>query len=67
MISLADFVTRNARRDAGGEACIDPATGRRLSHGELERRSRQLAVALRHEVGLEPGDRAAVLARNSAE
>lgn len=67
MISLADFLARNARRDPAGDACIDPSTGRRLTHAGLERRARQLAIAMRRDLGLVPGDRVAILARNSAE
>ncbi len=67
MINLADFLDRNAWRSPRGEACIDPRTDRRLTHAALDDRASRLAVALRHRLGLEPGDRIAILARNCAE
>lgn len=67
MINLDDFLGRNAWRSPGGDACIDPATSRRLTHAALHDRAARLANALRHRLGLEPGDRVAILSRNSAE
>lgn len=67
MIRLHDLVARNAWRDPGGDACVDPATGRRLTHGALADRAGRLATAMRGQLGLDPGDRVAIMARNSAE
>lgn len=67
MINLADFLDRNAWRAPGGDACVDAATGRRLTHAALHERSARLARAMRTRLGLQPGDRIAILARNCAE
>lgn len=47
-------------------AIVDSATGRRVTYAEFERRTDALASSL-VELGLRPGDRAAMLMRNSAE
>jgi long-chain acyl-CoA synthetase len=49
------------------EAVIDVPSGRRVTFGELDADVMRLAQALRHGVGLERGDRVAVLAKNSVE
>ncbi|TVR31378.1 MAG: AMP-dependent synthetase [Nitriliruptor sp.] len=67
MLNLSDFLTRNAWRDPHGDACIDPASGRRLTHGALDDRATRLASAIRGSLGLEPGDRIAILSQNTAE
>jgi len=67
MLNLSDFLTRNAWRDPHGDACIDPASGRRLTHGALEDRAQRLASSIRGQLGLAPGDRIAILSQNTAE
>lgn len=67
MINIADALTRNAWRDPSGRACVDPATGRTLTHAALLERSTGLAAGLRSRLGLVPGDRVAILAQNTAE
>jgi acyl-CoA synthetase (AMP-forming)/AMP-acid ligase II len=67
MINLFDFIARNAWRDPGGDACVDPATGRRLTHAALHDRSLRLAAVLRDSLGLAAGDRVAILSRNCSE
>jgi len=67
MINIADALTRNAWRDPEGRACVDPASGRTLTHSGLLERASGLAVGLRGRLGLVPGDRVAVLAQNTAE
>lgn len=67
MINIADALTRNAWRDPSGRACVDPATGRTLTHAALLERSTGLAAGLRGRLGLMPGDRVAILAQNTAE
>ena len=67
MINLADVLERNAWRSPGGDACVDPVIGRRVTHAALQDRAARLATALRTDLGLAPGDRIAILARNCAE
>ena len=67
MVNIGDFVTRNAFRVPGGDACIDPDTGRRTTHQRLADRVNRLANALLGELGLSPGDRVTMLSRNCAE
>jgi len=67
VINLAEILDRNAWRDPRGEAIIDPASGRRTTHAKLRDRSVRLANAYTSTLGLQQGDRAAVLSRNAAE
>lgn len=67
MINLADTLARNAWRDPSGRACVDPATGRTLTHPELLDRATGLALGLHRRAGLRAGDRVAILAQNTAE
>ncbi|KWX57763.1 class I adenylate-forming enzyme family protein [Mycobacterium sp. NAZ190054] len=62
---LPELVAWQARQDPLAEAVRDSA-GTTLTRAELVSRSHQLAVAMRS-LGLEPGDRVAVLAKNHAE
>ena len=66
-MNVAEIITRNAWRHPGGDAIVDPDTGRRSTFGEMNRRVNQLSRALRGDLGSEPGDRIAILARNSTE
>lgn len=61
--SLPDLVERQARRDPGALAVVDP--DERLSYGELTDRARRVAGSLRAQ-GVEPGDAVAVLLPRSA-
>ena len=67
MIDIGDLTTRNAWRSPGRDAIIDVPNGRRLSFAELEARANRLAHGLRDELGLEPGERVAILSTNAAE
>ncbi|MDA2986721.1 MAG: AMP-binding protein, partial [Actinomycetota bacterium] len=67
MINIADALNRNAWRDPAARACVDPATGRTLTHAQLLQRASALAVGLRGRLGLVRGDRVAILAHNTAE
>lgn len=67
MINIADVLARNAWRDPAGRACVDPGTGRTLTHPDLLARATALAAALTARCGVRPGDRVAVLAHNAAE
>jgi len=67
VIQISDFVARNARQDPHGDACVDPATGRRTTNAQLEERVNRLAVGLTETLGLTPGDRVAILSQNCAE
>lgn len=67
MINIADVLDRNAWRDPAGRACVDPATGRTLTHAQLLDRADGLAAALVGRLGVGPGDRVAVLSHNAAE
>ncbi len=61
----ADLILRKrADLTPDREALVETATGRRFSFGELERRASQTARCLA-ELGIEAGDRVAVLAGNS--
>src|SRR6202020_683317 len=53
-----------AAREPGKIAAVMAGTGDRVSYGELERRSVQLARVL-HRAGLRPGDVVALLTENS--
>lgn len=66
-MNIAEQLSRSAFRAPGGDAVVDPTTGRRSTFGAMERRVHRLAAALRTDMGLEPGDRVAVLAKNCTE
>ena len=67
MLSIGDITTRMAWRSPRADAIIDVRNGRRLSFAQLDERANRLASALRHGLGLERGDRVAVLSTNAAE
>jgi acyl-CoA synthetase (AMP-forming)/AMP-acid ligase II len=60
---IGDIVRRNASFFGDDEAVIDPASGRRSTWAELDARANQFARA----IGLEKGERLAILAPNCAE
>ena len=62
MLTIADFIRLNARRNPNVTAIVDDE--RRLTHGELSRRAWALAQGLLR-TGGRPGDRVAVLSQNS--
>ncbi len=66
MRNLADWTAYWAERTPTAPAIVEPATGRRFSYLELDRRANRLAHAL-HSQGVGRGDRVAVLAHNRAE
>ena len=67
MIDIGDLTTRNAWRSPGRDAIIDVPHGRRLTFAQLEGRANRLAHGLREELGLQPGERVAILSTNAAE
>ena len=66
---LSECVAYHARARPGKTACLDVATGNRMTYGGLQRRSLQMAAALSRLAGpgAGRGARVAVLARNSGE
>lgn len=66
---LSDCVAYHARARPGKTACLDVATGMRMSYAGLHLRAAQMAAALARFAGAEPprGMRIAVLARNSGD
>ena len=63
---LVELVTRAAERWPGKTAWIFDSTGERFTFAGIDARSSQFAVSLR-ELGVEPGDRVAVMLRNQPE
>jgi fatty-acyl-CoA synthase len=66
-ILAADWIDFHADRTPDKLAMIDQATGRRLTYAEFNDRAARLAAWLRAAWGAEPGDRLAILAKNSTE
>lgn len=66
-IPVSDWIAYHARLTPQRPACVDLATGRRLDYGAFDRRIDRLAHALRHGMGICPGDRVAVLAKNDSD
>jgi fatty-acyl-CoA synthase len=67
MRHLADWTAYWAQRTPSAPALVEPATNRRLSYRELDRRANRLAHALHGARGVGRGDRVAVLAHNRVE
>jgi acyl-CoA synthetase (AMP-forming)/AMP-acid ligase II len=67
VIDIGDITTRNAWRSPGRDAIVDVPNGRRLSFAQLDERANRLASGLRDGLGLQPGDRVAILSPNAAE
>jgi len=63
----ADLLGERARITPDAEALVEVATGRRFTYRELDLRATRTARALRHGLGLAPGDRVALLAGNRVE
>ena len=66
-MNVGAIPAKQARLTPEREAVIDATTGRRVTFGELDERVRRLGSGLRRDLGLAPGDRVAVLSKNSVE
>ncbi|MEH6581225.1 MAG: AMP-binding protein [Halioglobus sp.] len=66
-MNLGYIPAKAARLNPAREAIIDVASSRRISYGELDERVRRFANALIDELGCRPGDRVAILSKNSIE
>lgn len=62
---VADLLSRRAQLTPDRLALVELATGNRYSFADLNRRANQLANFMRDELGIEKGDRVAILAHNS--
>ena len=67
VINIGRIPTKWAHLDGEREALIDVPSGRRMTFAALDEYVRRLANGLRDELGLEQGDRVAILSRNSIE
>jgi fatty-acyl-CoA synthase len=66
-ILASDWIAFHADRTPEKLAMIDQATGRQFTYAELNGRSAHLAVYLRERWRVQPGDRLAILAKNSTD
>lgn len=66
-MNVGAIPAKHARLRPEREAVIDATTGRRVTFGQLDERVRRLGHGLRDGLGLVPGDRVAVLSKNSVE
>ncbi len=66
-MNIGKIPAKTARLDPEREALIDVPNQRRMSYGELDERVRRLANAMIGELGLEKGDRVAILSKNCIE
>jgi len=62
-----DILGERARLTPHNTALVVKATGERLSYAELDERARRCALAWRTTLGLEKGDRVAILSNNRVE
>jgi len=67
MILASDWIAFHADRTPEKLASIDQHTGRRFTYADLHDRSARLAAYLHQNWGVEPGDRLAILAKNSTD
>ncbi|MBI1258609.1 MAG: AMP-binding protein, partial [Chloroflexi bacterium] len=67
MILASDWIAFHADRTPQKLALIDQQTGRRFTYAEFNDRSARLAGYLREQWDVLPGDRIAILAKNSTE
>lgn len=65
MILATDWLAFHADRTPERLAAIDQHTGRRVTYGEMHERSGRLAAWLHEQWGVQPGDRLAILGKNS--
>ncbi len=66
-ILASDWIAFHADRTPDKLAMIDQATGRQFTYAEFNDRSARLAAYLRDHWGVQPGDRLAILAKNSTD
>jgi acyl-CoA synthetase (AMP-forming)/AMP-acid ligase II len=66
-MNIGRIPAKTARLDPGREALIDIPNQRRMTYGQLDERVRRLANALTGELGLDKGDRVAILSKNCIE
>jgi acyl-CoA synthetase (AMP-forming)/AMP-acid ligase II len=66
-VNIGDLTARNAWRHPRTDAIVDVPNERRLTFAALDERVNRLAHALRDGLGLEQGDRVALLSTNAAE
>ncbi|MFK8019940.1 MAG: AMP-binding protein [Pseudomonadales bacterium] len=66
-MNIGKIPAKIARLDPTREAIVDVHSNRRVQYGELDARVRRLSNALTERLGLEKGDRVAVLSKNSIE
>lgn len=67
MILASDWLAFHADRTPEKQAAVDQHTGRRFTYGEFNDRAARLAGYLREHWDVQPGDRLAILAKNSTE
>ncbi len=63
----SDLVAHHARSQPDRLACLDLATERRWSYAQLDIATQRAVTTLRRRYGIGPGQRVAVIARNSAD
>ncbi|MFW6448414.1 MAG: AMP-binding protein [Halobacteriota archaeon] len=61
-----DWLANLARRHPDATALVEPDAKRSFSYADLDERASRLAEALTDDLGLDAGDRVAILARNGA-
>jgi long-chain acyl-CoA synthetase len=66
-MNIGQIPAKYAALEPKREAIVDVPSGRRINYGELDTRVRRLANGLRDGLGLEQGDRVAILSKNSIE
>lgn len=66
-VKVYDWIRRHADRTPNKIAGIDLFSERRFTYREMDRRIGRLGYFLRHRLGIEAGDRVAVLSRNSTD
>ncbi len=67
MILASDWIAFHADRTPDKLALIDQQSGRRFSYAQFNDRSARLAAYLRDQWVVQPGDRLAILAKNSTD
>ena len=66
-VKAYDWIRHHALRTPDKVASVDLYSERRLTYAEMDQRIGRLAQFLRHTLGVERGDRVAVLSRNSTD
>ncbi len=62
-----DWLKRHAERNPHKPAIFDQGTGRSLTYRQFNRRANRLASFLQSDLAIRPGDRVAILAKNSPQ